>query len=670
VRKSITKTGNKIKGRKIQSYLLITIIMLALIPVTILGIISTTISRKANERSFDENGNLICSISRDIINNKTIYYENVLETLIKNGSFNIEESPYNDLKEQMNLIKGTDESILNIYYSDNTGGLFQILDAKLPEGYNATEKAWFKDAIKNSDKYTIHSPYKDTLTGKSAITIYKAVTKNNAKLGVLAIDIDLTSLAEQLSSIKYGQTGELIITDKDGIVISDSDKSKISGTEPTEYTVWNEIVNNDNGKIKFDYNNNKYEGYFETSELTGWKLILKIPSEELRKSETDAIVLSVITIIILIIIASIVTLAIAKRISKSINIVKDGMERTANAQFDEKIIMDSSIYEFAILGNSFNKMQEHVSELIKNVDSSVNNVNDNAINSANMSEDIAASMNQVGETITQISNGTMESASNLEKIAKSMQSLSDAMNHIEEVTENVNNVAAKTNNLGKSGIDVVKTVMDKSNETKESTESVKSVVSEVSESIVKIGTMNQTISAITEQTNLLALNAAIEAARAGDTGKGFAVVADEIRKLAEETSGSAKQIDEIIKEIKNKSELAVERVLITSETVDKQEKAVKESQEIFTEIVSSIDDLTKEVKQIASGLNSINHMKDDVVSKVENLSAILKETAAGAEEVTASAEEVTASTDQFVNNFNNLKDMAKELKEKINEFRL
>jgi len=404
--------------------------------------------------------------------------------------------------------------------------------------------------------------------------------------------------------------------------------------------------------------------------LTGWKLIIKIPSEELRKSETDAIRLIIIIIFALIIISSIVALDISRRISKNISIVKDGMERAANAQFNEKIIIDSSIYEFTILGNSFNKMQEHVSELIKNVDNSVTNVNDNAIHSANMSEDIAASMNQVSETITRIANGTMESASNLEKISKSVQLLSEAMNHIEEVTENVNNVAAKTNDLGRNGISVVKTVMDKSNETKESTELVKEVVSEVSESIVKIGTMNQTISAITEQTNLLALNAAIEAARAGEAGKGFAVVADEIRKLAEETSGSAKQIDEIIKEIKSKSELAVDRVLKTSETVDNQEKAVKESQGIFTEIVASVEELTKEVKQIASGLNSINNMKDDVVSKVENLSAILEETAAGTEEVTASAEEVTASTDQFVNNFNSLKDMAKDLKEKINEFKL
>ncbi|WCK54701.1 methyl-accepting chemotaxis protein [Aneurinibacillus sp. Ricciae_BoGa-3] len=73
-----------------------------------------------------------------------------------------------------------------------------------------------------------------------------------------------------------------------------------------------------------------------------------------------------------------------------------------------------------------------------------------------------------------------------------------------------------------------------------------SVLTNLSTDILKIVGVLQDIAS---QTNLLALNAAIEAARAGDHGRGFGVVASEVRKLAESSAKSSKDVENIINEL-------------------------------------------------------------------------------------------------------------------------
>lgn len=65
--------------------------------------------------------------------------------------------------------------------------------------------------------------------------------------------------------------------------------------------------------------------------------------------------------------------------------------------------------------------------------------------------------------------------------------------------------------------------------------------------------VTEMISSVVEKTHLLSLNASIEAARAGDAGRGFSVVAEEIRKLAENASGSAEQIEDLIRQLEDES---------------------------------------------------------------------------------------------------------------------
>jgi methyl-accepting chemotaxis protein len=88
--------------------------------------------------------------------------------------------------------------------------------------------------------------------------------------------------------------------------------------------------------------------------------------------------------------------------------------------------------------------------------------------------------------------------------------------------------------------------------------STAATVRSLGEASEQIGEFVEAIGRIARQTNLLALNAAIEAARAGEHGKGFAVVAEEVRKLAEESGRSAKDVNQTIATVRDQIRQAMQ----------------------------------------------------------------------------------------------------------------
>lgn len=134
------------------------------------------------------------------------------------------------------------------------------------------------------------------------------------------------------------------------------------------------------------------------------------------------------------------------------------------------------------------------------------------------------------------------------------KSLQDGIKELEGFLDFVANMQDKARNVAENSQEGFLKIKDGNDKVVEVQSSLDNVTNEILKSAKEVETLSKLskeiktffefVKNIAKQTNLLALNASIEAARAGNAGRGFGVVADEIRKLAEESSIKAQEIQE------------------------------------------------------------------------------------------------------------------------------
>ncbi|WP_243149533.1 methyl-accepting chemotaxis protein [Clostridium niameyense] len=570
----------------------------------------------------------------------------------------------------------TNKFIKRVFITDING--MQI--AKYPSigNINISHRDYFKKAMEGMGSYSdiIISP----LTGESIIIYCTPIKTNNKIIGTVSSIFEIKSLSNLLAcstkdlNCTFGildNKGSLLLTNKRNSILNSKPSSSnkivnLSNLEPVK-----KLIHNESGSGKFILNNTKTLVNYRCFKNSKLNLIIAIPYR-LISSSILIYTLIGIGILIIILFFSVIminnfTNELAKPIINLSEIFKKLSQGNLNIQVDKDLLNRKD--EFSDLGKNFKIFLNKIKLIIQPLQENAQVLNKHSNNLVSLIQDNKDIQLYISDKLIDVNTKMDINLNSLKDSLFILQQFSDGINNISFNLENLNEVVHIATNSALEGSNHANNIELTLDDSLNSLKNINKKMSYLTNTSNEINSLVEIINNLAKQTNLLAINAAIEASRAGESGKGFSVVAEQIKKLANKSAISSKNINSLLKniqsEIFNTSKIVnimnvkfknlINNTKITTKLMEDIKNKSINSQTSVEEIIAIIEEQTASIEENTSSLTAVVGYINETVQISHSVDIKLKEQA----ESLRSLSEVSSS----------LNDMSSTIKTNIDFFK-